>query len=82
MHRARSFHYMGGPGGPGARPLSTFQPSEHSAFQRLGGPGAKLGGPPATSTPLRGARPEEGLKGGPRTRGARGGEGKLGRGRG
>ena len=45
--------------------LSTFQPSENSAFQRLGARGAGViaprvtGGPLVTSTPVRGAREGE-----------------------
>ena len=59
VFRAKSFHYMGG---VAPRALSTFQPSEHSAFQKLGGP---KGGPIHTSTPQRGSRGEDG---GPRSR--------------
>ena len=53
VYRAKSFHYMGNGAnamlsGAGTRVLSTFQPSEHSAFQRLGGglggPGGVVGG--------------------------------------
>ena len=77
VYRAKSFHYMGNGGNAmlpaGTRVLSTFQPSEHSAFQRLGGgvgvPGGLGGrgskpGPPsnqnATPTRLRGGEKEGG----------------------
>ena len=72
VYRAKSFHYMGNGANAMPRVLSTFQPSEHSAFQRLGGglggPGGMVGGrsskqgPPnnqsSTPTKLRGGEKE------------------------
>ena len=78
VYRAKSFHYMGNGANAmlpaGTRVLSTFQPSEHSAFQRLGGglggPGGVVGGrsskqgPPnnqnSTPTRMRGGEKEGG----------------------